>query len=114
MQEIEAILGDLRSADAEFEAEARLAAARSPYALPAEHPLPALLLAIARKHGADARIAGMSFWTDAAILGEAGIPAVLFGPGGAGLHGVEEYVELADVETCAAALHTLAEKWGRV
>ena len=29
----------------------------------------------------------MSFWTDAAVLGAAGIPTVLFGPGGAGLHG---------------------------
>ena len=34
----------------------------------------------------------MSFWTDAAILGGAGIPSVLFGPGGAGLHSLEEYV----------------------
>ena len=37
----------------------------------------------------------MSFWTDAAVLGSAGIPSVLFGPGGAGLHSVEEYVEVA-------------------
>ena len=38
---------------------------------------------------------GMSFWTDAAVLGSAGIPSVLFGPGGAGLHSTEEYVEIA-------------------
>ena len=37
---------------------------------------------------------GMSFWTDAAVLGGAGIPSVLFGPGGAGLHSIEEYVEV--------------------
>jgi acetylornithine deacetylase/succinyl-diaminopimelate desuccinylase-like protein len=39
----------------------------------------------------------MSFWTDAAILGEAGIPSVVFGPGGAGLHSLEEYVEIDQV-----------------
>ena len=39
----------------------------------------------------------MTFWTDAAILGAAGIPSVLFGPGGAGLHSIEEYVILDDV-----------------
>ena len=111
MREIEAILRDLKADDSEFDAEARLVAARSPYALPPAHALPDMLLSIAREQGADARVAGMSFWTDAAILGEAGIPSVLFGPGGAGLHSVEEYVELADVEACAAALHTLAMRY---
>src|ERR1043166_6455968 len=31
----------------------------------------------------------LSFWTDAAIFGNAGIPTVVYGPGGAGLHGIE-------------------------
>jgi acetylornithine deacetylase len=51
---------------------------------------------------------GMSFWTDAAVLGDAGIPTVLFGPGGAGLHGPEEYVTVADVEVCRNVLALLA------
>ena len=55
---------------------------------------------------------GMSFWTDAAILGGAGIPSVLFGPGGAGLHSVEEYVNVADVIACRDALAALALNWG--
>jgi acetylornithine deacetylase len=42
----------------------------------------------------------MSFWTDAAILGGAGIPTVLLGPGGAGLHSLTEYVTVADVYAC--------------
>jgi acetylornithine deacetylase len=53
----------------------------------------------------------MGFWTDAAILGEAGIPSVLFGPGGAGLHSIEEYVTLADVEDCAQVLCDLAVRY---
>ena len=48
--------------------------------------------------GLPAEKVGMSFWTDAAVLGAAGIPTVLFGPGGAGLHGREEYVNVADVD----------------
>ena len=43
----------------------------------------------------------MTFWTDAAILGGAGIPSVLFGPGGAGLHSTEEYVRVDDVRRAA-------------
>jgi acetylornithine deacetylase len=46
----------------------------------------------------------MSFWTDAAILGGVGIPTVLFGPGGAGLHGPGEYVNVDDVLTCRDVL----------
>ena len=46
----------------------------------------------------------MSFWTDAAILGRAGTPAVLFGPTGAGLHGPEEYVEMDSVHACRDVL----------
>ena len=53
----------------------------------------------------------MSFWTDAAVLGSAGIPSVLFGPGGAGLHSVEEYVEVQDVLRCRDALAALARGW---
>jgi acetylornithine deacetylase len=46
----------------------------------------------------------MSFWTDAAVLAAAGIPAVLFGPGGAGLHSTTEYVNVADLYTCRDVL----------
>jgi len=46
----------------------------------------------------------MSFWTDAAILGSAGIPSVVFGPGGAGLHGLEEYVRTDEVVLCRDVL----------
>ena len=53
----------------------------------------------------------MTFWTDAAVLGGAGTPCVLFGPGGAGLHGVEEYVRLADVLACRDALAPLVREW---
>lgn len=35
---------------------------------------------------------GAPFWTDAALLAEAGIPAVLFGPRGASAHEVVEWV----------------------
>ena len=54
---------------------------------------------------------GMSFWTDAAVLGAAGIPSVLFGPGGAGLHSTEEFVEIGDVRRCRDVLASLARDW---
>jgi acetylornithine deacetylase len=106
--ELDALLAELRAADPELEIEGRRVTSRPPYALDPAHELPARLGVLARARGAAAPVAGMTFWTDAAILGDAGIPSVLFGPGGAGLHSVEEYVTLADVETCAAVLADLA------
>jgi acetylornithine deacetylase len=104
--EIEDILRGLRVEDPEFDGEARLTFSRPPYELPAGHPLPAALAAAA---GRDVRAGiGMSFWTDAAVLGQAGIPTVLFGPGGAGLHSTEEYVNVEDVVACRDALAALA------
>ena len=108
MREIEALLAGLRSEDPEFEGSARLITSRAPHAVSPSHELPAMLSSLARARGASGEIAGMSFWTDASILGDAGIPSVLFGPGGAGLHSVEEYVTLSDVEDCAMVLRDLA------
>jgi acetylornithine deacetylase len=53
----------------------------------------------------------MTFWTDAAVLAAAGTPSVLFGPGGAGLHSVEEYVRIADVLACRDTLVALVRDW---
>jgi acetylornithine deacetylase len=46
-------------------------------------------------------IAGVQFWTDAALLSAAGIPSVLLGPSGRGAHADEEWVDLASVRKCS-------------
>jgi acetylornithine deacetylase len=102
--EIEELLAMLRAADPEFAAEATLAGGRSPYRLDPRHPLPRAVANALQKAGRSAEPGGMSFWTDAAILAGAGIPSVLFGPGGAGLHSVEEYVTVQDLYTCRDVL----------
>jgi acetylornithine deacetylase len=107
-QEVQAILAALRREDLEFEGDARLLLTRGPYAIDPDHPLPAQLADAAASAGCTPRRIGMSFWSDAAILGAAGIPTVLFGPGGAGLHSAEEYVRVDDVRRCRDALVALA------
>ena len=111
LAEVSEILEALASDDREFEARAQLTFARPPYQLAPDHPLPALLVDAAAEVGALSSKVGMSFWTDAAVLGAAGIPSVLFGPGGAGLHSREEYVTIADIVTCRDALSRLIETW---
>jgi acetylornithine deacetylase len=111
LREVTAILEDLSREDEEFEASATLTFARPPYELAPDHPLPRLLVEAVESLGAPTSKVGMSFWTDAAVLGAAGIPSVLFGPGGAGLHSREEYVTTRDVVTCRDALSRLVNGW---
>jgi acetylornithine deacetylase len=112
-REVEAILDRLRSADPEFQANSRAMFARSPYEVDPAHPLPQGMIRAAAAVGCTSPTIGMSFWTDAAILGGAGIPSVLFGPTGAGLHGLEEWVDIQSVCTCRDALVHLIRDWCR-
>jgi acetylornithine deacetylase len=115
--ELNDLLNALRAEDAEFEAALTPLFSRPPYALAPDHALPqALAQALgptppSETGGRSNQFVGMSFWTDAAVLGSAGIPSVLFGPGGAGLHSTEEYVEIQDVLRCRDALAALARAW---
>lgn len=102
--EVGVILANLRAADDHFRGDVRLMTSRPPYRLDPSAPLPSALAAALAARGLSPAPVGMSFWTDAAILAGAGIPSVLFGPGGAGLHSIEEYVNLADVEVCREVL----------
>ena len=107
-REVSGILAALAREDPDFQAEARVTFARPAYEIPDGHPLPDAIGGALSSFGLPAEKVGMSFWTDAAVLGSAGIPTVLFGPGGAGLHGREEYVIVADVMACRDVLAKLA------
>jgi acetylornithine deacetylase len=113
LAEVQEILESLRAADAEFEAEARGILGRDGYEIDPSARLPSLLVGAATSAGYSPSQVGMTFWTDAAILGGAGIPSVLFGPGGAGLHSAEEYVRVDDVKVCRDVLTALARDFTR-
>jgi acetylornithine deacetylase len=111
LAEATAILEALRLEDPAFDADATLLLAREPYEIDPADPFPEAVTAAAAAVGHRAATVGMTFWTDAAILGAAGIPTVLFGPGGAGLHSSEEYVLVDHVCGCRDALVELARRW---
>ena len=108
LNEAEDILAALAREDSEFQASAQLLFSRPPYETPAGHDLPHALESAVHRVGRKASRAGMTYWTDAAILGQAGIPSVIFGPGGGGYHGLEEYVRVDEVTVCRDALVSLA------
>jgi acetylornithine deacetylase len=88
-------------ADAEEELRAIAAGARVRSFFsrePLETPADADIVRVLQKHAPDAEIVGVPFWTDAALFGAAGIPTVVFGPSGDGLHTETEWIDLDSLE----------------
>jgi acetylornithine deacetylase/succinyl-diaminopimelate desuccinylase-like protein len=109
--EVNEILNSLRAEDSEIEASAQLTFHRRAYLTPAGHSLPSQMEAALRRSGRDTTREGMTYWADTAVLGYAGIPSIIFGPGGEGYHGLEEYVRSDEVLTCRDALTNLARSY---
>ncbi len=116
-REVDEILTRLRADDPNFKGASKPMFARSPYEIAANHELPQAMIraasTLAPAHPRTPAPIGMSFWTDAAILGDAGIPSILFGPTGAGLHSVDEWVDAQSVLQCRDALVNLSRDWCR-
>lgn len=99
--EMHAIIDRLVAADPTFKAVVRRGVDRGPMSTPADAPIPGLIQHHARQLlGHEIMVSGVPYWTDAASLADAGIPAVLFGPSGAGAHAIEEWVDLESVHQC--------------
>jgi acetylornithine deacetylase len=110
-REVEALLERCRAADPAFIASQRTLLVRDPFEIDADDTLVGVVAdAAAEVLGTPARIGGASYWADAAFIAGAGIPAVLFGPGGGGAHAVEEWVSLADTEAVARTLVGVARR----
>jgi acetylornithine deacetylase len=95
-----------------FAADARLLVTQGPSDVAIDAPLVRGLAAAIDASGEASRIEGMSAWTDAALLNDAGIPAVCFGPGDISLaHAAEEYIPLDEIDRAAAILTGFARSW---
>ena len=100
--EFAALVEKLQQSDPSFHALVRRGIDRSPLETREDVGIvQALQAASVKVLNRPSPIAGVPFWTDAAVLSAAGIPSVLFGPAGSGAHAVEEWVDLASVKTCA-------------
>jgi acetylornithine deacetylase len=108
-QELRAMLDALCGSVAEFRYKLERGLERVPFEAKAEEPIVATL----RRHATEAlgrapKVRGEPFWTDCAILKEAGISCVLFGADGAGAHAATEWADVKSVETLAAILERTA------
>ncbi len=108
--EIDQILDRLRRADPTFSATARLVVARDSWRLDDSGPAAkfAGLLddALRNAPGRTGEPLAAPYWMEAPLFAAAGIPAVVCGPSGGGLHAVDEWVDLRQVRAYAAGLVT--------
>ncbi len=103
--ELDFMIFRLKSKDSSFDAAFRVGYSATPFETQRDAPIVRALAQSARQVlGARMRFGHVHYWTDAALLQDAGISSVVFGPGGAGMHSTEEYVVVEEVEQCARIL----------
>jgi acetylornithine deacetylase len=99
--ELSGMLAELAAADPELHATLETTLVRDPFEVDAGAPI---VEAVRTAAGRDLPVIGVPFWADSAIFAAAGIPTVIYGPGGAGAHAAVEYVELDQLDRVAATL----------
>lgn len=98
LSEIQAGLDRRRDADPTFAATADLFVWRDPFEVAGDADVVlAVERAAAAVLGSPPEIYGDTPWMDAALFAAAGIPTVVFGPGGAGAHAATEYSSIDEV-----------------
>lgn len=86
--------------------------AQGPSDVALDAPIARALDEALRATGRDVRVEGMPAWTDAALLNDAGIPTICFGPGDIALaHSAEEYVPVAEIDAATDVLEQLVRTW---
>jgi acetylornithine deacetylase len=110
--ELQAIVNRLAQEDPTFKATVKAAFWRSPFEVGKDAQIVQTLESVmADRNGETPTHTGQSFWTDAAILADAGIETVLIGPTGAGLHSEVEWVDIQSVMDLAEILAETAVRY---
>ncbi|MDX6547309.1 MAG: succinyl-diaminopimelate desuccinylase [Gaiellales bacterium] len=109
MAEMEALLDLARSSDGRFQGGFQTVIGREPVLLDRDEPVVAGCIEAARAVlGHDPVVRSDYGWMDSGVLVESGVPCVIFGPTGEGLHTAEEWVDLASLQQCVDVFERLA------
>jgi acetylornithine deacetylase len=97
--ELQAIIDRIAAVDPAFKASIARGLARPPFEIGKNEPIVRTLCEAATvRMGAVPAWRGEPFWTDCAILQQAGIPCLMFGADGGGAHAATEWTTTASVE----------------
>jgi acetylornithine deacetylase len=108
LAEVEALLRRMHADDEQVQAFAVLTNAREAWerdvSSPAGSALARALAGALEAHGRSPAEVGLPYWMESALFEAAGIPTVVCGPAGGGLHAADEWMDLQQLRTYASAL----------
>ncbi|HET7429656.1 MAG TPA: M20/M25/M40 family metallo-hydrolase [Gaiellales bacterium] len=99
--ELSGLLDGIRANGHELNAELHTTLVRDPFQVDQDAPI---VRAALDALGPGTPVIGVPYWADSAVFSAAGIPTVIFGPGGEGAHAAVEWVDLAQLDRCVEAL----------
>jgi len=112
MKEITGACSTVKASHPDFDARVTLTTAQLPSDVPTDAPIVKRLSGALEREKMPVRMEGLSAWTDAALLNEAGIPAICFGPGDIALaHAAEEFVPVEDIGVATRVLTRVVREW---
>jgi acetylornithine deacetylase len=113
LEEVEALLAGMRGADPTVEARARLVISREAWRLDDSGPAAELAeaLQVALGDAAPAEPHDAPAWMEAPLWQAAGVPTLVCGPGGGGLHSADEWLDLRQLRAFPGAVVAAVEAW---
>jgi acetylornithine deacetylase len=112
LDEITDACATVRSQHPQFDARVTLNTAQLPSDVPVDSPIVTRLRRALEREELPVKIEGLSAWTDAALLNEAGIPTICFGPGDIALaHAAEEFVPIEEIDLATRVLTRVVREW---
>jgi len=110
--ELERIFAALKDRDPRFDAALEWRLWREPMLIAEDVPIArAVAQAMRDELGQAPEVCSAPWWTDAALIQAAGIPAVIVGPPGGGIHAADEWVELEGLERLERMLLDVIRKF---
>jgi acetylornithine deacetylase len=112
LDELAAAIGRARGMYPDLDVDVALVTSQSPSDVASDAPVMTEMIETLGAEQLPVRIEGLSAWTDAALLNEAGIPAICFGPGDIALaHSATEYAPIAEIEAVTQVLTRFVGTW---
>jgi acetylornithine deacetylase len=112
MSELDLVCAKVRARRPDVRGELSFLFAQPPSDVATDAPVVHALADALRSCDEEVHITGMSAWTDAALLNDAGIPAICFGPGDISLaHAAEEYIRVDEIRRASDVLTAMARQW---
>ena len=112
LAEIRDAFAAVRAGHPELEARVTLTTAQLPSDVPVDSAVVQRLRGAMERENVPVNIEGLSAWTDAALLNEAGVPTICFGPGDIGLaHAAEEFVQVEEINVAKRVLTRVVREW---